>query len=97
MTSRVETVPHGVEPQPSRQTADWLGLGNKASATRRRQGPIPGSELSQYICNSDNLSMEKWVVGKVVGNWDWWKDVENDGNLTECARSTVMLDGEISM
>ena len=31
-----------------------------------------------------------------MGNWDQRKDVENDENMTECARSAVMLDGEIS-
>ena len=33
---------------------------------------------------------------QVVGNWDQRKDVENDENMTECARSAVMLDREIS-
>ena len=55
MIPRVLTAPHGVEkPQPHLQIADWLGLENKASATRRRQGPIPGLEIPPYICNSDN-------------------------------------------
>ena len=31
-----------------------------------------------------------------MGNWDQRKDVENDENMTECARRAVMLDGEIS-
>ena len=30
-----------------------------------------------------------------VGNWDQRKDVENDEKFAECARSAVMLDGEI--
>ena len=29
ITSRVDTAPHGVEPQPYWLTADWLGLGHK--------------------------------------------------------------------
>ena len=33
---------------------------------------------------------------KAVGNWDQRKDVENDENMTECARSGTVLDGEIS-
>ena len=35
---------------------------------------------------------------KYVGNCDQRKDVENDENknMTGCARSAVMLDGEIS-
>ena len=33
MTSRVDTTPHDVEPQPYTLTADSLGLGNKGSAT----------------------------------------------------------------
>ena len=41
--------------QPHRPIADWLGLENNASATRGRQGPIPVSETSQCIYNSDNL------------------------------------------
>ena len=41
-------------------------------------------------------SMGEWVVEKYVGNWDQKKDVENDENMTECARSAVMLDGEMS-
>ena len=32
-------------PKSLRPIADWLGLENKASATRVRQGPIPGSEM----------------------------------------------------
>ena len=35
-------------------------------------------------------------MGKVVGHWDQRKDVENDEKMTECARSAVMLDGEVS-
>ena len=35
--------------------ADWLGLESKASATRERQGPIPGSEIPPYTYNSDKL------------------------------------------
>ena len=42
------------KPQPRRPIADWLGLENKASATRGRQGPIPGSETPPYIYKSDN-------------------------------------------
>ena len=38
--------------------------------------------------------MEEWVAEKYVGSWDRRKDVEKA--LTECARSAVMLDGEIS-
>ena len=32
MTSRVDTTPHDVEPQPYSITADWLGLGYKGNA-----------------------------------------------------------------
>ena len=34
-------------------------------------------------------------MGKDVGNWDQRKDVDNDENMTKCARSAVMLDGKI--
>ena len=33
MTSRVDTTPHDVEPQPYSLTADWLGLGHTGNAT----------------------------------------------------------------
>ena len=33
---------------------------------------------------------------KDVGNWDQRKDVDNDENITECARIAVMLLGDIS-
>ena len=33
MTSRVDTTPCDVEPQPYSLTADWLGLGHKGNAT----------------------------------------------------------------
>ena len=52
------------KPQSFRPIADWLGLQNKASATRGRQGPIPGSEISPHICNSDNLGT-KTVISRV--------------------------------
>ena len=32
-TSRVDTTPHDVEPQPYSLTADWLVLGHKGNAT----------------------------------------------------------------
>ena len=52
---RVETAPHGVETQPRRPIADWLGLENKCNPTRGRQGLIPGSEIPCKIYNPDNL------------------------------------------
>ena len=54
---RVETALHGVETptSPAEPIADWLGLENKASATRERQSLNPGSEIPSYIYNSDNL------------------------------------------
>ena len=61
---RVDTAPQGVETQPRRPIADWLGLENKISATRGRQSPIPGSQLPPYICNSDNLGT-KTAVSRV--------------------------------
>ena len=33
MTSRVDTTPHDLKPQPYSLTADWLGLGHKGNAT----------------------------------------------------------------
>ena len=63
---RVETALHGVETptSPAEPIADWLGLENKASATRRRQGPIAGSEIPPCIYNSDNLGT-KTVIPRV--------------------------------
>ena len=34
--------------------------------------------------------------GKICGKFNQRKDVENDENMAECARSAVMLDGETS-
>ena len=61
---RVDTAPQGVETQPRRPIADWLGLENKASANRERQVVIPGLEIPPYIYNSDNFET-KTVISRV--------------------------------
>ena len=40
--------------------------------------------------------MEERVLEKNVGNWGQREDVENDEDIAECARSAVMVDGELS-
>ena len=47
--------------KPRPPIADWLGLENNASATRGRQGAIPGSEIPPYIYNSDNLGTKTLI------------------------------------
>ena len=61
-----------LKPQPRRPMADWLGLGNKARATRGRQCPIPGSETRPYIYNSDNLGT-KAIISRVEPYNTVWK------------------------
>ena len=40
--------------------------------------------------------MAKRVVEEAVGSWNKRKDVENGEKMTECAKSAMMVDGEIS-
>ena len=40
--------------------------------------------------------MAKRVVEEAKGSWNKRKDVENGEKMTECAKSAMMLDGEIS-
>ena len=40
--------------------------------------------------------MAKRAVEEAVGSWNKRKDVENGEKMTECAKSAMMLDGEIS-
>ena len=54
MFSRMDTAPHGVEPQRRWSVADWLGLVRRASASRGGSGPIAGLDIPPCICNSGN-------------------------------------------
>ena len=64
MIARVKTARMVWKPRPHRPIAYWPGLENRASATRGRQGPIPGSEIPLYMYNSDNL-WTKTVIPRV--------------------------------